>query len=198
MDTTALPEPDPQRRALVVATGVTAGIALVGTAVPFVASMNPSERARTGNAPIEVDISMLQPGELATVAWRGKPVWILRRTEEMIRELGDHDELLLDPQSKQSNQPEYCLNPSRSIKPEFFATIALCTHLGCVPTYRPRGRDVRLGEAHTGFYCPCHGSRFDAAGRVVKNVPAPRNLDIMEHAYLSDARLLIGTDLKGR
>ena len=198
MDTTELPDPDFQRRALVVATGVTAGVALLASAVPFVASMNPSERARAGGAPVEVDISRLQPGELATVAWRGMPVWILHRTEQMIRELGDHDELLLDPRSKQSNQPKICLNSARSIKPEFFATIALCTHLGCVPSYRPDGGDVRLGDGHAGFYCPCHGSRFDAAGRVAKNVPAPRNLDIMEHAYLSDTRLLIGADLNER
>lgn len=198
MDTTELPDPDFQRRALVVATGVTAGVALLASAVPFVASMNPSERARAGGAPVEVDISRLQPGELATVAWRGMPVWILHRTEQMIRELGDHDELLLDPRSKQSNQPRNCLNSARSVKPEFFATIALCTHLGCVPSYRPDGGDVRLGDGHAGFYCPCHGSRFDAAGRVAKNVPAPRNLDIMEHAYLSDTRLLIGADLNER
>lgn len=198
MDTTELPDPDFQRRALVVATGVTAGVALLASAVPFVASMNPSERARAGGAPVEVDISRLQPGELATVAWRGMPVWILHRTEQMIRELGDHDELLLDPRSKQSNQPRNCLNSARSVKPEFFATIALCTHLGCVPSYRPDGGDVRLGDGHAGFYCPCHGSRFDAAGRVAKNVPAPRNLDIMEHAYLSDTRLLIGADSNER
>jgi len=198
MDTAAPNQPDSQRRALLVASGVTAGIALVATAVPFVASMNPSERARVGSAPFDVDISMLQPGEIATVEWRGLPVWILHRTEEMIRELGAHDDLLVDPDSKQSSQPDYCLNPTRSIKPEFFATIALCTHLGCVPTYRPHGRDVRLGEGHAGFYCPCHASRFDAAGRVAKNVPAPRNLDIMEHTYLSDTRLLIGADLKGK
>ena len=198
MDTAAPNQPDSQRRALFVAGGVTVGIALVATAVPFVASMNPSERARTGSAPFDVDISMLQPGEIVTVEWRGLPVWILHRTEEMIRELGAHDDLLVDPDSKQSSQPDYCLNPTRSIKPEFFATIALCTHLGCVPTYRPHGRDVRLGEGHAGFYCPCHASRFDAAGRVAKNVPAPRNLEIMEHAYLSDTRLLIGADLRGR
>ena len=198
MDTAKLIEPDPQRRALMAATGVTAGIALVATAVPFVASMNPSERARAGGVPVEVDVSTLQPGALATVAWRGQPVWILHRTEEMIRAIGDHDELLLDPRSKQSNQPGYCLNAARSIKPEFFATIALCTHLGCVPSYRPDGRDVQLGEGHAGFYCPCHGSRFDAAGRVAKNVPAPRNLEIMAHTYLSDTRLLIGADLKGK
>ncbi len=197
MDTATLEQPDSRRRALVVASGVTAGIALVATAVPFVASMNPSERARAGTAPVEVDFSTLEPGALAAVEWRGRPVWILHRTEEMIRELGDHDDLLLDPRSQQSNQPEYCLNATRSIKPEFFVTSALCTHLGCIPLYRPDGGGVRLGEAHAGFYCPCHGSRFDTAGRVAKNVPAPRNLEIMEHAYLSDARLLIGAGLKG-
>jgi len=194
METAELIEPDPQRRALMAATGVTAGIALVATAVPFVASMSPSERAHAGRLPVEVDISMLAPGALATVAWRGRPVWILHRTEEMIKDLSDHDDLLVDPESKQSNQPDYCLNPARSIKPEFLVTSALCTHLGCTPLYRPDGGSVHLGEGHAGFYCPCHGSRFDAAGRVVKNVPAPRNLDIMEHRYLSDTRLLIGAD----
>jgi len=197
MDTAAPDQPDSQRRALVVATGVTAGIALVATAVPFVAGMNPSERARAGGAPVEVDFAGLEPGALATVEWRGRPVWILHRTEEMIRELGDHDDLLLDPRSQQSNQPEYCRNAARSIKPGFLVTSALCTHLGCIPLYRPDGGGAHLGEEHAGFYCPCHGSRFDAAGRVAKNVPAPRNLDIMEHAYLSATRLLIGADLKG-
>jgi ubiquinol-cytochrome c reductase iron-sulfur subunit len=198
MDTAEYIAPDRQRRALLIASGATAGIALATTAVPFVASMSPSERARAGSAPVEVDLWTLQPGALATIAWRGRPVGILHRTEEMIRNLEGHDAMLADPDSKQSNQPDRCQNRTRSIRPEYFVTIALCTHLGCVPMYRPDGRDVRLGEGQAGFYCPCHGSRFDAAGRVVRNVPAPTNLEIMEHKYLSDTRLLVGADLKDK
>jgi ubiquinol-cytochrome c reductase iron-sulfur subunit len=185
-----------RRRALTVATCAAGGAATTALAWPFLASLAPSERARALGAPGEADIGTLEPGELATVEWHGKPVWILRRTEEMVRTLEDHDQLLADPTSVHSIQPPYCENPQRSIKPELFVTVALCTHLGCVPSYRPHG-DPAAGIAHAGFYCPCHGSKFDIAARVFRNVPAPTNLVIPRHVFLSDRRLLIGDDERG-
>ncbi len=185
-----------RRRALTVATCAAGGAATAAVAWPFLASLAPSERARALGAPAETDIGALQPGELMTVEWQGKPVWILRRTDEMLRTLGDHDPLLADPESAHSIQPPYCENPGRSIKPEILVAVALCTHLGCVPSYRPQG-DPAAGIAHAGFYCPCHASKFDVAARVYRNVPAPTNLVIPRHAYLSDARLLIGEDRSG-
>jgi ubiquinol-cytochrome c reductase iron-sulfur subunit len=191
------PEPsttDLQRRcALTLAVSAAGGAATAALAWPFLASMAPSERARALGAPAEVDTASVKPGELMTVEWQGKPVWVLRRTDEMIQTLGKHHQLLADPESHRSIQPEYCRNPQRSIKPEVFVTIALCTHLGCIPSYRPEG-DPAVDIAHAGFYCPCHGSKFDAAARVYKNVPAPTNLVIPRHKYLSDTRLLVGED----
>ncbi|MEW5888191.1 MAG: ubiquinol-cytochrome c reductase iron-sulfur subunit [Pseudomonadota bacterium] len=186
---------NPQRRQLLVATSALGGAAVVATAIPFVASMAPSERARSAGAPAEADISKLGPGEIATVEWRGKPVWVLRRTPEMIQRLQGRDDLLLDPASERDQQPPYCRNATRSIKPGIYVSLALCTHLGCVPSVRRDVAPADLGPQWPGgFYCPCHGSKFDFAGRVFRNVPAPLNLEIPQHKYLSDTRLLIGED----
>ena len=191
--------PDPEavdlerRRALTLAVSAAGGAATAAATWPFLASMAPSERARALGAPVEVDVSGMKPGELMTVEWRGKPVWILRRSDEMIRTLGDHDAVLADPDSRESIQPPYCRNPQRSIKPELLVAVALCTHLGCIPSYRPAGDPV-AGIAHAGFYCPCHGSKFDIAARVYRNVPAPTNLVIPRHRYLAETRILIGED----
>ncbi|NMG29977.1 ubiquinol-cytochrome c reductase iron-sulfur subunit [Aromatoleum evansii] len=187
--------PDPLRRRLLVATSVAGGAAVAATALPFIASLTPSERARALGAPVEADIAKLRDGEMTTVEWRGQPVWILRRTPEMIERLDDIDDQLLDPASVKQQQPPYCQNAARSIKPEIFVAVGLCTHLGCVPTFRPEVAPRDLGKTWSGgYYCPCHGSKFDLAGRVYKHVPAPSNLVIPKHKYLSDTQLLIGKD----
>ena len=186
-----------RRRALVAATTAIGGMAAAVAAVPFIGSMMPSERAKAAGAPVETDISTLGPGALLTVEWQGKPVWILHRTDEMLRLLGEDEQRLSDPQSAVPQQPAYCRNPTRSIKPGFLVAVGICTHLGCVPACRPEAVAPDLGpEWHGGFYCPCHGSKFDLAGRVYKNVPAPTNLVIPRHGYLSDSRLIIGTEAK--
>ena len=190
--------PDPDRRKiLVAATGVAGGAALAAVSVPFIASMTPSERARAAGAPVGADAVGLEPGTQLTVEWRGKPVWILRRPPEMLQLLDKYNEKLSDPKSDMLQQPAYCKNSTRSIKPEFLVAVGICTHLGCVPTYRKEIAPADLGpEWHGGFFCPCHGSKFDLAGRVYKNVPAPTNLVIPQHGYLSDSRLIIGTEVK--
>lgn len=191
-------QPDPaRRRALVAVTTALGGIGVAFATVPFIGSMLPSERAKAAGAPVEADISKLEPGTLLTVEWQGKPVWILRRTDAMLRLLGKDDRRLNDPQSAVPQQPGYCRNPTRSIKPEYLISVGICTHLGCVPTFRPGIAPADLGpEWHGGFYCPCHGSKFDLAGRVYKGVPAPTNLVIPRYTYLRDSRLIIGTDVK--
>lgn len=186
---------DDERRKLLLRTVTVAGAAAsAAVAIPFIASMNPSERAKAFGAPVQVDVSGVAPGGQCTVAWRGKPVWILRRTPGMIERLGRHETLALlaDPHSSiRRQQPEYARNAQRSIRPELFVTVSLCTHLGCVPTFRPQ---PEAPSWPGGYYCPCHGSRFDLAGRVFKNVPAPTNLVIPPHRYLSPNLLEIGED----
>ncbi len=187
-----------KRRFLIAATTAVGGVAAAGVAVPFVASMFPSERAKAAGAPVEVDISKVEPGMLLAVEWRGKPVWVVNRTKEMLEQLPKNDPNLADPASDVPQQPEYCKNPTRSIKPEFLVAVGICTHLGCSPTYRKDVGAADLGaDWPGGFFCPCHGSRFDLAARVFKGVPAPTNLVIPPHKYLSDTRLLIGDDSKG-
>ena len=186
-----------RRRALVAATTALGAIGIAVVTVPFIGSMQPSERAKAAGAPVEADISKLEPGTLLTVEWQGKPAWILHRTGEMLRRLGEDDQRLSDPHSVVPQQPAYGRNPTRSIKPEYLVAVGICTHLGCVPTFRPEVAPADLGaEWRGGFYCPCHGSKFDLAGRVYKGVPAPTNLVVPRHAYSSDFRLIIGTDLK--
>ncbi|GAB4507637.1 MAG: ubiquinol-cytochrome c reductase iron-sulfur subunit [Sulfuricaulis sp.] len=191
---------NPRRRRLL---AITSGLGVVGTAfaiTPFVLSMLPSARAKAAGAPVEIDISKLESGQLLTVEWRGKPVWILRRTPEMLKSLAEVEKLLTDPKSGVADQqPSYAKNDTRSIKPEFLVLVGICTHLGCSPDRRlDAGVSSGLGEEWKGgFFCPCHGSKFDLAGRVYKNVPAPTNLVVPPHAYLSDTRIIIGADQKG-
>jgi ubiquinol-cytochrome c reductase iron-sulfur subunit len=183
-----------RRKFLLATTAGVGGVGLVATAVPFIASMAPSERARAAGAPAEVDIGKIAPGTLATVEWRGKPVWVLHRTPPMIASLGQHDDLLLDPASQEDQQPPYAKNATRSRKPDFLVVTAICTHLGCIPVFRPEPGAPDLPPGWPGgFYCPCHGSAYDLAGRVFKNVPAPRNLEVPPHAYHGD-KLVIGDE----
>ncbi len=186
---------DPNRRLWLTATSVTGGAGLVATAVPFVASMAPSEKARALGAPVEIALQRLATGELETVAWRGKPIFVLRRSQDMLETLGRHDDLLADPKSNLSIQPGYAKNVGRAAKPEILVLIGLCTHLGCIPTFRPKPGAADLGSSWPGgFFCPCHGSKFDLAGRVFKNVPAPTNLVVPPYHFDSDTQLSIGVD----
>ncbi|HET9822269.1 MAG TPA: ubiquinol-cytochrome c reductase iron-sulfur subunit [Burkholderiaceae bacterium] len=192
---------DPGRRTWI---GITCGAGALGgvaAAVPFVSSFAPSERAKAAGAAVEVDIGNLKPGEMATVEWRGKPVWILKRTPEQVAALPKHDDKLADPQSKRKPDeltPPYARNEARSIKPEVLVAVGICSHLGCSPTAKLQaGAQPSLpNDWPGGFFCPCHGSIFDLAGRVFKNVPAPDNLEIPPHMYLSESKLLIGEDKK--
>jgi len=187
-----------KRKFLIAATSAVGGVAVAAVAVPLVLSMMPSARAKAAGAPVEVDISKVEPGMLLTVEWRGKPVWIVHRTKEMLDLLGKHDERLTDAKSEQPQQPDYAKNATRSIKPEYLVAVGICTHLGCSPTFRKEVGAADLGSDWPGgFFCPCHGSGFDLAARVYKGAPAPTNLVIPPHQYLSAARLLIGVDAKG-
>jgi len=190
---------DGGRRTLVIASSAVGGAAVAGAAVPFLASLTPSERAKAAGAPVEADLSKLQPGDMMTVEWRGKPVWILRRTPEQLASLKKDTDLLADPESKRSDQPAYIKGEARSIKPEYLVVIGICTHLGCSPGAKfQAGAESGMGaDWPGGFLCPCHGSTFDLAARVFKNKPAPDNLPIPPHTYLSDTRILIGEDSKG-
>jgi len=192
---------DKRRFLTTAATVVVGGAGTVAAAVPFVSSMLPSAKAKAAGAPVEVDISKLEFGQQMIVEWRKKPVWILRRSKEAIQELVSLDDSLLDPSSDNTNQqPDYCQNPSRSIKDEFLVLIGVCTHLGCSPTYVPKveAESRNLGdEWKGGFFCPCHGSKFDLAGRVYKGVPAPKNLAIPPYHFMGDNRILIGEDIQG-
>ena len=188
-------KPDKTRRNLVVATSVVGGAATVGAAVPFVLSMMPSERAKAAGAPVEVDISKLAPGQVGVYEWRGKPVWVIRRTKEMIESLKAVEPNLTDPESKSSEQPEYAANEYRAAKPEIMVMEGVCTHLGCSPQNKPADAKAEMGGDWVGgFYCPCHGSKFDYAGRVFRGAPAPTNLRVPRYTFLSDATLLIGED----
>lgn len=187
-----------KRRLLIAATTAVGGVAAVGATAPFVLSLMPSERAKAAGAPVEVDIEAILPGTMMSVEWQGKPVWIVRRTKEMLELLTSHDGELADPLSSVQQQPEYCNNPTRSIKPEVLVVLGICTHLGCSPTFRPEISPADLGANWAGgWFCPCHGSRFDLAARVFKGAPAPTNLIVPPHKYLSETRLLIGDDSKG-
>ncbi len=189
---------DKTRRNLVVAASVVGGAASIGAAVPFVASMMPSERAKAAGAPVEVDISSIAPGEMKVFEWRGKPVWVIRRTEEMLASLKTVTGKLTDPGSKDSLQPEYAKNEHRSLKPEVVVMEGVCTHLGCSPQMKPADAKAEMGaDWGGGFYCACHGSKFDLAGRVFRGAPAPTNLVVPPYTFLSDSTLLIGDDKKG-
>lgn len=189
---------DSGRRQLLVATSAAGGVAAVATAVPFVASLTPSERAKAAGAPVEADIGKLAPGEMMTVEWRGKPVWILRRTPEMLESLKKTDALVSDPTSEKPMQPEYAQNEYRSIKPEYLVAVGICTHLGCSPSEKFKtGVESGVGpDWPGGFLCPCHGSLFDLAGRVYRSMPAPDNLEVPPYQFLADTKILIGDDGK--
>ncbi len=188
---------DPHRRRFLTMSTAVVGVAGAGAAAwPFVASWQPSERARAAGAPVRTDISRIEPGQQMTVEWRQKPVWVLRRTPEMLEALSGLRDQLRDPDSRAaSQQPAYASNEYRSLRPEYLVTVALCTHLGCVPSFRPEAAAPDLGASWVGgYFCPCHGSRFDFAGRVFKGVPAPLNLEIPPHRYVGDAEIEIGID----
>jgi ubiquinol-cytochrome c reductase iron-sulfur subunit len=183
------------RRRLLIATAALGGAGVLATAVPFVKSMQPSAQARAEGGPVETDIAALAPGELKTVVWRGKPVWLLKRTPEMLGSLGRDTALLADPASSRSDQPAACRNPYRALKPELAVIVGVCTHLGCTPNLQnadAAGSGSLGSDWPGGFLCPCHGSKFDFAGRVFSNMPAPTNLAIPPYAYLSPTLVRIG------
>jgi ubiquinol-cytochrome c reductase iron-sulfur subunit len=188
---------DKMRRNLMVATSVVGGVAGVGAAVPFATSMWPSERARAAGAPVDVDVSRIPAGELAVIEWRGKPVWVLRRTKEMLASLKTVEPRLSDPQSKASEQPKYAQNEYRSATPELLVLVGVCTHLGCSPQEKPADAKGEMGADWAGgFYCPCHGSKFDFAGRVFKGSPAPLNLVVPPYTVVSETKVVVGEDDK--
>ncbi|MER2505555.1 MAG: ubiquinol-cytochrome c reductase iron-sulfur subunit [Azonexus sp.] len=187
------------RRRLIVATAAVGGAGAVVALVPFVSSLLPSERAKAAGAPVEVDIGKLEAGQMMTVEWRGKPVWIINRTTDMLDTLPKLDGQVADPKSDKDMQPAYAKNETRSIKKEFMVVIGICTHLGCSPSskFKAGAEEGMPADWLGGFLCPCHGSTFDFAGRVYKSKPAPDNLEVPPHVYLSDSRILIGEDKKG-
>jgi ubiquinol-cytochrome c reductase iron-sulfur subunit len=186
-----------RRRFLTATTAVVGGLGAAAVAVPFIKSWNPSARAKAAGAPVEVDVSKLEEGQMVRVEWRGKPVWVVRRPKSIVDALKTHDDQLRDPSSTQEQQPNYAQNGYRSIKPEYFIAVGICTHLGCSPTYLPDSFSEQVHGVKSGFFCPCHGSKFDMAGRVFQGVPAPLNLVIPKHMYLSDSRIIIGLDETG-
>ena len=192
---------DSSKRTWLIATSCAGAVGTVATAIPFASSIQPSERAKAAGASVEVDIASLKPGEKITVEWRGKPVWIIKRTPEQIAALATDVGDLADPKSERKPSeltPEYARNQGRSIKPELFVAVGICTHLGCSPSdkFAPGAQPSLPDSWPGGFLCPCHGSTFDMAGRVFKNKPAPDNLEIPPHMYLSETKLLIGEDKK--
>ncbi|WP_370569076.1 ubiquinol-cytochrome c reductase iron-sulfur subunit [Legionella sp. PL877] len=187
---------DEQRRKFLLATtGVLGGVGVACALTPFISSWLPSAKAQAAGAPVQVDLSKMEPGQQVTVEWRGKPVWIIRRTQEMLQHLSDYDDQLRDPQSLVEQQPVYAQNKYRSINPEYLVLVGICTHLGCSPKYTPEENELGP-DWPGGFYCPCHGSTFDLAGRVFKGVPAPINLEVPPHYFLSEQVIVIGEDKK--
>ncbi|MEX0334632.1 ubiquinol-cytochrome c reductase iron-sulfur subunit [Vibrio tubiashii] len=186
-----------RRRFLTATTAVVGGLGAAAVAVPFIKSWNPSEKAKAAGAPVEVDIGKLEEGQMVRVEWRGKPVWVVRRAQSVVEGLKAIDGQLRDPSSAEEQQPTYAQNAYRSIKPEYFVAVGICTHLGCSPTYLPDSFNEQVQGVKSGFFCPCHGSKFDMAGRVFQGVPAPLNLVVPKHQYLSDSKIIIGVDEEG-
>lgn len=184
-----------RRRFLTTATSVVGGVGLACTAIPFIASWLPSEKTKALGAPVEVDIAKIEPGQKITIPWRGQPIFVVNRTASELATLPGLNDKLRDPLSKEPQQPSYAQNLYRSIKENILVVIGICTHLGCVPLYKPEPNSVESGW-EGGFFCPCHGSTYDMSGRVFKGVPAPLNLVIPPYHYLSDTKLLIGEDKK--
>ena len=197
MSDSVLPE-DPARRTALLTTCAAGAAGSAAVAWPFLKSLRPSERALAAGAPVEVDISGLAPGEMKRVEWRGKPVWVVRRTPEMLAAVKKYDAKVADPASKRTAfpTPDYAKNEYRSIKPEYLVVVGICTHLGCSPSdkFQPGPQPSLPDDWAGGFLCPCHGSLFDLAGRVFSNMPAPDNLEVPPHMYLSDSRILVGID----
>jgi ubiquinol-cytochrome c reductase iron-sulfur subunit len=184
-----------RRQLLTVASTLTGAVGVAFAAVPFLASWKPSARAKALGAPVEIDISKLEPGAMLKIEWRGKPVLVVRRTEAMLDTLGKHDDRLADPGSNQSNQPDYAKNAPRAVNPEYLVVLGVCTHLGCAPMSRFEPGDAVLGaDWPGGFYCPCHGSKFDLSGRVYRGVPAPTNLEVPPYTFADSGHIVIGLD----
>jgi ubiquinol-cytochrome c reductase iron-sulfur subunit len=184
-----------RRRLLAQATAVTGAVALLVTASPFIASFAPSRRAKVLSAPVEVDVSLLEPGAMITIPWRGQPVWIVRRTPEMLQQLVAAEPFLLDPASANSLQPDYARNETRARNPEYLVLLGVCTHLGCTPDAKFQPSDPAMQKDWPGgFFCQCHGSKYDLAGRVFKGVPAPTNLTVPPYRFVSEGRILVGSD----
>lgn len=189
------PQDNPRRRFLTVATSVVGGVGVVGAAVPFIASWNPSAKAKAAGADVEVDISAIEPGQLIRVMWRSKPVWIVRRTPETLAALAKHEDQLRDPNSENEQQPVFAQNQYRSLKEEYLILVGICTHLGCSPQHLKDGAFEEYVESvPEGFFCPCHGSKFDMAGRVFQNVPAPLNLVVPPYQFVDDTTVIIGSE----
>jgi ubiquinol-cytochrome c reductase iron-sulfur subunit len=187
-----------KRHFLTVATVVVGSVGVVMAAVPFVSSMEPSARAKSLGGPVDIDVSKIEPGGMIKAKWRGKPTWVVQRSQTALKQLPSNDSLLRDPDSDEPQQPPYAKNEWRSIRPELFVVIGICTHLGCSPLYVPQPGDPSVGPSWPGgFHCPCHGSLYDLAGRVFKNVPAPLNLPVPRHFYASDKVVRIGEDPQG-
>jgi len=187
-----------RRQLLTAATTLTGAVGVAFAAVPFIASWRPSARAKALGAPVEIDISKLEPGAMLKIEWRGKPVLVVRRTPEMIARIGTHDDRLADPGSENSRQPDYAKNPARAIRPEYLVLLGVCTHLGCLPQDRfapgASADGVLAPDWPGGFFCPCHGSKFDLSGRVFSGVPAPVNLEVPPYSFVDGNHIVIGLD----
>ena len=183
-----------RRRFLTAATSVVGAAGVVGWAVPFIGSWNPSARAKAAGAPVEVNVGKIEEGQMIRAEWRGKPVYVVRRTKEMLAELPKVSDQLRDPNSQEAQQPAYAQNEHRSIKPEFWVGLGVCTHLGCAPTYEKGNMEEHVKSLENGFFCPCHGSMYDLSGRVFQGVPAPLNLVVPPHTYTNDTTVLTGVD----
>lgn len=189
------PQDNTRRRFLTVATSVVGGVGAIGAAVPFIGSWNPSEKAKAAGADVSIDISKIEPGQLIRVIWRSKPVWVVRRTQELVDSLSSLDGMLRDPDSEQEQQPAFAKNQYRSLKSEYLVLVGICTHLGCSPQYLKNGAFTQYAEGvDNGFFCPCHGSKFDMAGRVFQGVPAPLNLVVPPYYFVDDNTILIGSE----
>ena len=190
-------KPSNRRKFLTNVTQIMGGIGGIFALIPFLSTMSPSEKAKSAGAPVEIDVSSLQPGSFKVVEWRGKPVWVVRRTAEMIENTLEDNDVLSDPKSLGEHQPEYTKNKYRSINPEFLVLLGVCTHLGCSPLYKPNAKSAELGlDWKGGFFCPCHGSKFDLSGRVHKAMPAPYNLEVPPYYFASSSRIIVGEDGK--
>jgi len=176
-------------------TKVMGGVGGIFAVIPFLSTMSPSEKAKSAGAPIEIDVSGLKPGAFKVVEWRGKPVWVVRRTAEMINNTQEDNDILTDPKSLEEHQPIYTQNKFRSLNPEYLVLLGVCTHLGCSPLYKPNSKTAELGlDWKGGFFCPCHGSKFDLSGRVHKGVPAPYNLEVPPYYFASENKIIVGKD----